>query len=116
MRITPEVPDRPRASARVVLCTVSCLAWPMPVPAQSDVYVYPAGCFDSYGRPLKPDPADLAKSLDPACQPPDSGTLMRGSRSGSPPAPGSGPSMQPGSINLPPMPVPVPGGIGVMNP
>lgn len=116
MRITPKAPDRRRSPMPVLLCTAWCLAWPMSVPAQSDVYVYPAGCFDSYGRPLDPDPANLAKSLDPACQPPDSGTLMRGGRTGSSAAPGSGPSMQPGSINLPPLPVPVPGGIGVMNP
>ena len=94
---------------------VLCAAWPLAAPAQSDVYVYPAGCFDAYGRPLNPDPAEPARSVDPACQPPDRGAIMRGSRSGAPSAAGS-PSMQPGSINLPPTPVPVPGGIGVMNP
>jgi hypothetical protein len=101
--------------ARVLLFATLSLAWPMAVPAQSDVYIYPAGCFDAYGRPLNADPADPSKSRDSGCQPPGGGVVVRGSRGAAASPPGS-PSMQPGSINLPPTPVPVPGGIGVMNP
>lgn len=116
MRITRQ-PGRPRFSTRVLLSAVLLLTWPMQVPAQSDVFVYPAGCFDAYGRPMSPDPANPSYSADPACQPPSSGAVVRGSRSGSGAAPArGGPSMQSGSINLPPTPVPVPGGMGVMNP
>jgi hypothetical protein len=101
---------------RVLLCTALWLTWPTQVPAQSDVYVYPAGCFDAYGRPMNPDPANPSNSADPACQPPSSGAVIRGSRSGNAAPARGGPSMQPGSINLPPTPVPVPGGMGVMTP
>lgn len=82
-------------------------------PAQSasdsaPVFVYPAGCYDAAGRPVNPDPANPARTADPGCQPP-SGVVVHGRRS----AGGEG-SMEPGSINLPPLPVPVPDGIGVM--
>jgi len=82
-------------------------------PAQSAsdgaaVFVYPAGCYDAAGRPVNPDPANPARTADPACQPP-SGAVVQGRRS----AGGEG-SMVPGSINRPPLPVPVPDGIGVM--
>jgi hypothetical protein len=114
MRI-PDPCDLRDLRARVVLSAMLSLWWPTATPAQADVYIYPAGCFDAYGRPLNADPADPSRSRDASCQPPSGGVVMRGSRGGAAPSPGS-PSMQPGSINLPPTPVPVPGGLGVMNP
>lgn len=84
-------------------------------PAQSaaeagPVYVYPAGCYDRAGRPVNVDPTNPERSADPACQPP-SGTVVRGR----PSLPGDGQgTMEPGSINRPSLPVPVPDGIGVM--
>ena len=115
MKILPG-PDRRSLRATALLCAVLSLSWPLSAPAQPDVYVYPAGCFDSYGRPLKADPNNPANSIDPACRPPGEGAIVRGSRSGASPGGNGGPSMQPGALNLPPTPVPVPAGIGVMNP
>lgn len=115
MRFTCESRQPRRRSIVVLLCTALGLAWPLSMPAQSDVYVYPAGCFDAYGRPLDPDPSNPAVSANPDCQPPQADAAVRGARSGAAPAAGA-PSMQRGSINLPPTPVPVPGGIGVMSP
>lgn len=66
---------------------------------EQGVYVYPAGCYDAAGRPLRPDPA---------CQPAGP-TRVRGRR-----GPAADPVLAPGSINLPSTPVPVPGGIGVL--
>lgn len=111
----PQDPFRRTRCVSALLCAVLSLAWPMSVPAQQDVYVYPAGCFDAYGRPLKPDPANPSMSLDPTCRPPGDGAIVRRSRSGAAATPGA-PSMQRGSMNVPPTPVPVPAGIGVMNP
>ena len=78
---------------------------------QGDVFVYPAGCYDREGRPVNPDPASPSRSADPACQPP-TGTVVQGRPRGTG-APGEA-SMEAGSINRPPLPVPVPDGIGVM--
>lgn len=83
-------------------------------PAQSapdgaPAFIYPAGCYDAAGRPVNPDPANPGRTADPACQPP-SGAVVQERRS----APGGEGSMERGSINLPPLPVPVPDGIGVM--
>jgi hypothetical protein len=115
MRVFPE-PDRRWTPFGALLLAAIGSAWPLAVPAQPDVYVYPAGCFDAHGRPLEPDPANPAASIRRDCRPPEGDTtLLQGSRTGAKPADGA-PSMQPGSINLPPTPVPVPGGIGVMNP
>lgn len=79
--------------------------------ADGNVFVYPAGCYDREGRPFNPDPASPSRSADPACQPP-SGTVVQGRARGTG-APGEA-SMEAGSINRPPLPVPVPDGIGVM--
>ena len=79
--------------------------------AGGEVFVYPPGCFDREGRPINPDPALPSRSADPSCQPP-SGTVMQG-RARSTGAPGEA-SMEAGSVNRPPLPVPVPDGIGVM--
>jgi hypothetical protein len=106
---------RQRSRALAMLCAALWLTWPIAVPAQSDVRIYPAGCFDAHGRPLRADPSNPANSADPACQPPDAGSVIQGGRSAAPP-PAGVPTMQRGSINLPPTPVPVPAGIGVMNP
>lgn len=78
-----------------------------------EVFVYPAGCYDDAGRPVRADPANPSRSADPACQPP-SGTVVQGHRGPDGPiAPGET-HMVPGSINRPPLPVPVPDGIGVI--
>ncbi|TDU26830.1 hypothetical protein DFR24_3861 [Panacagrimonas perspica] len=74
------------------------------------VSVYAAGCYDAAGRPVNPDPANPGRSVDSACQPP-SGAMVQGGRSAA--ATGEA-SMERGSINRPPLPVPVPDGIGVM--
>lgn len=79
-------------------------------PDGAPVFVYPAGCYDAAGRPVNPDPAYPARSVDSACQPP-SGATVQGGRAA--PATGEA-SMERGSINRPPLPVPVPDGIGVM--
>lgn len=115
MRFIRQSRQRRRRSVGVLLCTAMGVAWPLWVPAQSDVYVYPAGCFDAHGRPFDADPSNPTMSANPACQPPRTGAAIRGSRSGTTPAAGA-PTLQSGSINLPPTPVPVPRGIGVMNP
>ena len=79
-------------------------------PGIDEVFVYPPGCYDGAGRPVNPDPANPGRSADPGCQPP-SGTVVQGHR----PAGASGEgTMVRGSINRPPLPVPVPDGYGVM--
>lgn len=99
----------------LLLIAATVLGGTVPSWAQSDMRVYPAGCFDRYGRPLNPDPANPANSADPSCRPPDSGVVMRGAQPGATSPSAGAPSMQPGSVNLPPTPVPLPGGIGVMS-
>ena len=85
-----------------------------PAAAGADaVFVYPPGCYDEAGRPVNPDPANPGRSADPGCQPP-SGTVVEGRRGPDGPiAPGET-HMEPGSISRPPLPVPVPDGIGVI--
>ena len=78
-------------------------------PSADDVFIYPAGCYDKAGRPVNPDPGNPSRSASAACQPP-SGGVVQGNRTA--PAAG-GPSVDRGSINPPPLPVPVPD-IGVM--
>lgn len=100
---------RSAAAGTAILC--AGLVAVGPGIAQDDVFVYPPGCYDAAGRPLRADPADLHRPVDPACLPGSS--VLQQHRAGSGAA-RSGPVMEPGSINLPPTPVPVPSGIGVM--
>jgi hypothetical protein len=69
-----------------------------------------AACYDEFGQPLQPHPANPALSGDPRCHAPRE-TVVRRSRS--PQSRSSDPVLEEGTISLPRTPVPVPGGIGV---
>ncbi len=85
-----------------------------PAPSGVDeVFIYPPGCYDRAGRPINVDPANPGRSADAACQPP-SGTVVQGRRGPDGPiAPGET-HMERGSVNRPPLPVPVNDGYGVI--
>lgn len=73
---------------------------------QEAVVVYPAGCYDEFGRPARPHSANSSVSGDPACYGRPAPVQQR-RRSV---APASDPMS---GVGLPrTMPLPVPGGIG----
>ena len=80
-------------------------------PDRPHSYIYPAGCYDAAGRPVQADPANPEWSADPACRPPQ-GAIVQGRR---PSGSSDGPVLDQGSINLPPLLIPVPSGLGVLH-
>lgn len=66
-------------------------------------------CYDSFGEPV---PEEQVVASRRAGQPPCGEYYVIQRRRTGPTL--GGPTMEPGSINLPPSPVPLPGGMGVM--
>lgn len=70
-------------------------------------------CYDSFGQQISEEQVAASRRYgQPYCGEYDAVQGQR--RRTASPAPGRGPVMEPGSINLPASPVPLPGGMGVL--
>lgn len=73
----------------------------------------PVICYDSFGQPVPEEQVAASRRYgQPYCG--DYYVVQQRRRGASAPSAGRGTVMEPGSINLPSSPVPLPGGMGVL--